>query len=189
MKTIALISLILAVSPYALFAGEPFQFRGFAWGTHIDEVRKGEESKPLVDLPNMLGYVGDIAGFKAMISFAFEDEKLITGTYFAREEFSTNMEYIRLFERVAGLLKEKYGDTERQEDWLEELFKGNPTEFAYAVARGHVRVTYQWDLDNTTIIAYLYSEDDVPQMYFTYSDKSVDEKNKAEARQRQLNDL
>lgn len=176
---------------FVLFAAELFGtgFRGYEWGTPLGEVKSAEDMKLYLDLPNILGYSGKVAGVSSIVSYDFTDGRLVSGMISPREKFPTPTEYLRLFERLTGLLTEKYGEPLRHEDWLDDLFRNTPEEYGFAVKQGHLRITCKWDLGETLIKAYLYSSDNEPSMYIYYADKAASQEKEKAIRERYLDDL
>lgn len=169
-------------------ATSAFTFRGYAWGTSLDEIKQKEVTSDMVENVDysisdgkLIIAEGKVSTYNANICFEFDGEnKLISGQYNITEKHSDYTGYYNDFEDLADLYSKKYGEPQSHDLWKNDLYKDDKSEWGLAAACGHATFWRTWDADdgseiiigligdnfkNSTFILYnmpgYYNEDDM----------------------------
>lgn len=118
-----------------------------------EQVMASEGRKPDIKQPNALIYAGVKAGdFLTNLLYKFTDQGLISATYFIRATHSAEAAYYEDYKQLLGTIADKYGTPKTtNEEWINEIYKNDPSHYGLAVAAGHVSFVSIWATDNTLI--------------------------------------
>ena len=142
-------------------------FRGYKWGTSRSDIEAGEITDNMVegidyiysDSRDTLAIVnGSVAGYDTFVYYTFDDsDEFVQGFYILQEEHSNKTDYYDDFCDLAELYVKKYGQPlAEKEDWKDDLFKDDPSEWGTAIAAGYVEFSKLWkDSDGNSIVMVL----------------------------------
>lgn len=143
-------------------------FRGYKWGTSMDDIVADEIKNDMVDGvdyffdDNMLVFTnGSVAGYDTLIVYEFDKSgKLIYGSYSLTEEHSNKTDYYDDFCDLAELYTEKYGQPISDKvDWKDDLYKDDPSDWGMAISVGHVKFYKIWEDPDGNYIGMTLSGD------------------------------
>jgi hypothetical protein len=73
--------------------------------------------------------------------------------YALAEEHTNLNNYVEDFNDVFDSLKKKYGEPDKVlDDWKDDLYKDDPSEYGMAVGAGHVNFIREWGENDTHIV-------------------------------------
>ncbi len=128
-----------------------FDFRRARWSQSLAEVRATEEAAPVEETETALGYAIEVAGFEGIAVYSFIDDKLATAVYNFVEKHSDDSAYLSDASTLAGLLGRKYGSTEGEFVWHNDLYRDDPQKHGLAVSAGHLERIWRWRTPRTDI--------------------------------------
>jgi hypothetical protein len=133
------------------------QFRDLRWGFTRAEVEAAEKSlgKARVIESGTSTTIAfndlQVASRKAMMLCTFVFNRLARGVYVFKDELPDDQDWFGETSQLVEILSEKYGRPQRQENWLEDLYRNDPRYWGLALRRGHVQFENTWDLPETVI--------------------------------------
>jgi hypothetical protein len=131
-------------------------FRGFCWGSSIDEVKEREKGDLLAESGDALFYRVTIGGLTMSALFSFFEGRLTSGSYHSEEAHTNETDFIGDYNKIESLLRSKYGKPTSDEIvWKNDLFKDKRQDWGRAVAVGHLVIFATWELERTKIITTL----------------------------------
>ena len=144
-----------------------FTFRGYDWGTSLDEIKQNEVTSDMVENVDY-GMSGNtliilnskVSSYDASVIFEFDnDNKLISGGYSLTEEHTDDSGYYDDFIKLTSSYAKKYGLPEQSDVWKNNLYKDDVTKWGFAAACGHVSFLRYWDADDGSSISISLSGD------------------------------
>lgn len=148
-------------------ATSAFTFRGYAWGTSLDEIKQDEITSDMIENVDY-GMSGNtlvilnskVSSYDASVLFEFDnDNKLISGGYSLAEEHTDDSGYYDDFIKLTSTYAKKYGLPEQSDVWKNNLYKDDVTKWGFAAACGHVSFLRYWDADDGSSISITLSGD------------------------------
>lgn len=137
-----------------------FSVRDHHWGDNIGMIIDGESVAPAHQTSDSVFFVGDLAGMKALLYFAFIDGGLYQVVYKFTERHIQNAEYVSEFEAIDDLLHKKYGKpTSSGPVWINDIWRDDS--IADALSVGAVKLVSTWQLDGAVIRHALSLDDDL----------------------------
>ncbi|MCC9659265.1 hypothetical protein LPA49_01705 [Pseudoalteromonas sp. MB41] len=128
------------------------EMRNVEWGMTVDEVKKAETAKFILEKDNMIGYTDKLNGDEILLVYYFTSGKLGKGVIKFDNKRVNNNGYITDFKSINSLLTKKYGQPiESRELWANDLYKNDPQHYGTALATGSLMKYSKWDLDKTEI--------------------------------------
>lgn len=159
-------------------------YRSSAWGASVDEVKKSESAKLVLEEADFLAYQTSVANSEALALFTFVNGRLVSGRYSFQEPHANNQAYLHDFWKLKRLLEEKYGPSKVSDTfWVNELYRDNVDEWGMAVACGHVSFFETWNVEDTHIELQLTGDNYEVKVSIMY--KSLSLKGLLEQAQRQ----
>nr|AGF93115.1 secreted protein [uncultured organism] len=157
---------ILLVSSFPIVAEnseKDYTFRRTRWGMSRSEVISREGMPDKVERLGSGGYGRalyftdvEVAGIKAMIFFFFTENKLTKSGYIFTETYNDKNNHIDNFKKVRSIVSDKYSPPEVDEKkWSDDLFKGYPDKYGFAVAKGHLSYKAIWRTPRSKIFLIL----------------------------------
>lgn len=148
-------------------ATSAFTFRGYAWGTSLDEIKQKEVTSDMVEnvdyglLDNKLFILNrEVSSYDASIVFEFDsNNKLISGGYALTEEHADDGGYYDDFIDLTKLYTKKYGEPQKNDVWKNDLYKDDKSKWGFAAACGHVSFFRYWKADDGSEIYILLRGD------------------------------
>lgn len=162
---------------------EDYTFRNNRWGMSRSEVIAREGMPDKVERLGSGGYGRalyftdvEVAGIKAMMFFFFTENKLTKSGYIFTKTYNDKNNHIDNFEKVRSIVSDKYGPPEFDEKkWSDDLFKGYPDDYGFAVAKGHLSYKAIWRTPRSKIFLILRGKKmEVTHMIHYYSKKFED---------------
>lgn len=147
-----LMFLILLYLPVKLFAQE-FDFRKVNWGMTPAQVMKNESKKP-TDIVDKMGlfYQEDILFLPVKLIYMFDDNKLTIASYDFKNVYDVDNQYVVDFKNIKTALIDKYGTPSSDlEEWVDNLYKKDPNNYGFAVAKGALKYKTNWFKNKTQI--------------------------------------
>lgn len=154
MKKILTVFLILNIT--SLLFADP-DFRKVNWGDSMEHVRNTEtavlNAAASAESPDCLVYDIVLSHFETLLIYLFAHDTLVRTGYIFLEDHRTNMNsYIDNFEKIDGLLHNKYGDpVEERIDWADDYFKDNKSDWGYALRDSDLEFYTAWQTSETWI--------------------------------------
>jgi len=140
-------------------AVEKYDFRKAKWGMSKEEVKKTEETEPIIEKENIIDYSIIFFGMQAQVGYTFKDDELIRAGFFFFSNLDTKNDYIEKYNSLKEELTKVHGkpviDTEQQKDTSQTIDPENKGE---AVCSGEMLYAAQWDLPRTDIQLVLRGE-------------------------------
>lgn len=144
-----------------------FDFRGYKWGTSIDEIKQNEISPDMVENVDygfsdnlLLIFNGKVSSYNATIFFEFDsDNKLVAGSYALDEEHTDDSGYYSDFTDLAKLYSKKYGTPRENDVWKNDLYKNDKTKWGFAAACGHALFSRYWEASDGSEIFIILQGD------------------------------
>ena len=131
---------------------------GLAWGMTMDDVLKIHPD-PAERAPHALYYKTSIDGNDAVVSVSFVENKLWEVTYVFHVEHANNLSYVNDFTSMDTLLTQKYGKpTEAKQQWADDLYRNDPSEWGMAVVTGRLTYRSQWVTARSNILHALVGD-------------------------------
>lgn len=175
MKKHAIVSMVLAISlgvPVIVPAAKApqtdatteseekeYTFRGIPWGSSIEEVEKSDflQDHPDYDYDNEYNAITvddlTVANKSAAAVLWFGDSGLYQVIYYFTDKHSNLNSYVEDFNDVCEALIKKYGEPDRNVDnWKDDLYKDDPSEYGMAVGAGHATFVRQWIGNDSDIL-------------------------------------
>lgn len=137
-------------------ATSAFTFRGYAWGTSLDEIKQKEITSDMVEDVDygvsdgsLIIVDGQVSSYDANICFELDEEnKLKGGQYIITEKHSDYTGYYNDFENLADLYSKKYGEPQKYDLWKNDLYKDDKSDWGLAAACGHATFWRIWTADD-----------------------------------------
>lgn len=150
-----------------------FDFRQTKWGFTTDQVKKIEGDEPYINTENTLAYKKSVAGLDCLIGYMFIENKLVRAKYIFEEEHTNKNDYISDYNKIKGVLTEKYGDKKESNDaiWNNDLYKDSFQDYGLAISIGHLIYISSWDTNTTKIALVLRGDNYKIDLVTEYSSK------------------
>lgn len=169
---------------------KPGDFRSASWGLSKEQVKKTETAHLVDASDDILLYRGEIANLKSQIAYKFVDDTLYYGIYLISEKYSNPNNYITSFNKLKGLLSEKYGEPKRDKKvWKGSLYKGDVENYGIAVTSGELVYAANWETESTDICIMLSGNNFVPQFAVMYESKQYKSLAEKAEKNKMLKDL
>lgn len=162
---LTLIIICHAVPPAYAQKKDTYNFRKTKWGMSPAEVKLTEKGKPVNEGPLppydlAVSYTGTFEGSDTETGYLFNADKLVLAGYAFTDRHSDNNLYIKDYEKIKGVLTEKYGLPAQDEQiWSDETYKDKPEEYGTAAALGHLVMQSSWTSPGTQIFLTLQGRD------------------------------
>lgn len=160
--------------------GQKTSFRNASWGKSLFDVMADEGAKFVRKSRDYLPYRGSILGLKTDIEYKFVGDKLYSGKYIIRENYTNKNNYIPAYEKIKDALAKKYGEPKTDDVfWSTEQYKDDPDSWGLAVAVGeHLRFAI-WVQGDTNIVLGLTGANLSVDLTIEYSDSELSKLDKA----------
>ena len=161
MKKLLLLTSFLFVSVIGLNAQN--DFRKMNWGDSPEILKVTYPDinfvKELNDDYTGYAYSDNIAGIDAVISYIFNKDELIFGTYYFTIDRSRvySKDYLKDYNTISLRLSEKYSMTDAHE-WFNDSFEGQPNQLSVAISLGHVSLGENTFTESGTYISHTLEE-------------------------------
>lgn len=139
--------------------GKEYTFRGIPWGSSLEEVKNSDFLKkhPDYEYEKSLNVIGvdniTVANKSTMAVLYFGDSGLYQAVYVLEEKHANLNSYIDDFDDIYEVLKKKYGEPDKTiDDWKDDLYKDDPSDYGMAVAAEHAAFYRKWNGENSDII-------------------------------------
>ena len=147
-------------------------FRNSYWGDSMDTVKKNETAKSLFPTKDRLTFDTKILNIPFFIFYVFEDDKLFRSNYSGKQVYVETEYYIDDFNKVAELLREKYGEENNKTYWVDTFAQSryeNPNlrQIAMCINLGYLVYYYEWETIDTVIALQLFKSKDFSEIVFT----------------------
>ena len=155
MKKTVILSLILCVAGAAF--GQEFTFRGFPWGSTVEDIiaKEGQPDR-YSNLDDLRGYCDyydvEIFSYKADLFFAFRDHKLVRANYQIISSGSSSYDIYNDFLYKLGLL---YGMP------VKETNTSHIYEYYWVVAKSQITLRLAISRDHKARIAIVYESPEI----------------------------
>jgi hypothetical protein len=139
--------------------GKEYTFRGIPWGSSVEDVKNSDFIKEYPNYVyskkhNSITVYGITVAQKSSNAYlCFGDSGLYAAMYALAEEHTNLNNYVEDFNDVFDSLKKKYGEPDKVlDDWKDDLYKDDPSEYGMAVGAGHVNFIREWGENDTHIV-------------------------------------
>ncbi|GJL55633.1 MAG: hypothetical protein NPIRA02_27650 [Nitrospirales bacterium] len=156
-----------------------YTFRSTNWGMSIPTVKTKETAELLWELDSQslapgehrLGYQTRINEIDAVLTYAFENDRLIQAKYiFEPNEANNDAEPLWSYKKVKSWIRQTYGPPQSEEKlWSNELYRYAPELWGRALMRGHLTIVDEWNVDGTSIILLLNGGDEAVGLIAEFS--------------------
>lgn len=151
-------------------------FRSATWGMNKEEIKK-MEGKPKEENDISVLFESEVANFPVSVLYTFDEDKLVYGSYHFEVEHTNNNLYYEDYKKLVDIYTEKYGTPNKQTDnWSNDLYKDDPTEWGRAIAAGHVTFVTKWETDTTSVSIVLIGDNFDISLGALYQDKNYESK-------------
>jgi len=135
------------------------------------EVKKVEESPPIFESEDGLGYQDTVAGLSAVVLYYFIDDQLTKASYVFDNDYLNHNNHIDDYRKVKAIVIGKYGTPVVDDTiWSRDLFKDDPEGWGLAIATGQLVMRASWSVSDTNIMLQLWGENyEVSHALFYYS--------------------
>ena len=152
-----------------------YDFRNSNWGDSIDDVKKNEDLKLSAEIKddNLLVYSdGKIVNLDVTVIYGFnKNDELDNGFYNVNVTHTNNNLYIDDYEDIKESLSIKYGEPSYDDmEWNDDLYKGNPDDYGFAVSLGDLQYSSGWKVNNTYITLTLKGDNNDIDLSLIYQD-------------------
>ncbi len=155
LKTFVLCMLVFSGDVYAAGnkSGVKTNFRNTSWEMSLSRVMEREDAMFVRKNKDYLLYKDSILGLKTDVEYKFTKDKLYSGKYIIRENYTNRNNYITAYEKIKDALAKKYGEPKTDDVfWSTEQYKDDPDSWGLAVAVGkHLRFAI-WVQGDTNIV-------------------------------------
>lgn len=131
--------------------GKEYTFRGIPWGSSVESVENSDFLKKYSDYIynedyNAIWLDGlTVADKSTSVALYFGDSGLYRAAYVLSEKHTNLNTYVDDFNDVCDALKKKYGEPDKSvDDWKDDLYKDDPSDYGMAVGAGHVIFSRRW---------------------------------------------
>lgn len=138
--------------------GKEYTFRGIPWGSSVETVENSDFLKKYSDYIydeeyNAIWLDGlTVANKSTSVALYFSNSGLYRAAYVLSEKHTNLNNYVDDFNDVCDALIKKYGEPDESvDDWKDDLYKDDPSDYGMAVGAGHVTFSRRWDGNNSTI--------------------------------------
>lgn len=130
-----------------------YTFRGIPWGSSLEEVENSDFLKKYTDYEYNKDYhailINDenltVAQKSTSAAMYFGNSGLYQVAYMLSEKHSNLNSYVEDFNDVLDALTKKYGEPDdTEDDWKDDLYKDDPSDYGMAVGAGHVKFIRRW---------------------------------------------
>jgi hypothetical protein len=129
------------------------------WGASPEEIRERRAADPEIAMSGRLIYHADFAGLPATLVYRFGDAGLDELVAVNRAGHADRNRYLEDFERVATMLRARYGAPELAErQWHNRLFADEPERLGDAISAGHLDYISRWETPRTRVLMTLRGE-------------------------------
>lgn len=165
-------------------------FRGVPWGSTSAQVRRKERASMNRVMKNALVYDAAVAGLQAETSYLFADSQLVVGRYLFTAEHVDDLDYIRDYEHVLGLLADRYGRPVVDEDtWSNDTYRDQPNAWGFAVALGYLTRVAEWELADARLVLRLSGDGDDIFLRLDYQSRAWLERRAAQQKSKDMRGL
>jgi hypothetical protein len=166
------------------------QFRNASWRMSPDEVKKTENSEFLFQKDNILAYKGKLIDFDALIAYFFAENQLVRARYVLEEEHTNKNDYIEDYKSLKNKLISKYGEPSTDKtEWKNDLYRGDPSLWGFAVSLGHLYYYSIWYADDTNITLSIRGDNYKIHTILEYESKQLVHMEEREKQNRALDAL
>src|SRR5689334_3161098 len=106
-------------------SSKDYNVRKCKWGMSQLEVKATETLKPYLEEKNKLYYKVEVDGYKFVLSYEFDSEKLNSATLIYDETHVDKQTFWHNFEKIGEKLDGKYGRHTDLTKWSDDRFKNN----------------------------------------------------------------
>ena len=154
---------------------EKYDFRKTNWGMSKEQVKATENKKPDLEEDNALAYYVKINGDDYICAYSFLKDKLYNTGYVIAEKHTNRNLYIDDYKKLKETLIKKYGKplTDRT-TWDNDLYKGDRSEWGFAVSLGHLSYGATWETSTTYITLGLNGDNYKISLLIAYDSKELE---------------
>ncbi len=144
-------------------------FRGFVWGVTKQDVRQFEKAAPYKSEENRLVFLEKPDRFRRMITYDFQDGKLIGAKYeYLEFHYPRAGQVLNDYVDLKNSLSKIYGDAPQEEMiWKDRSYKNYPEFWSRALLSGDLKFRTTWKLKKTQIVLECYRWGDNYKMFYT----------------------
>lgn len=149
--------------------------RGFVWGLSPTVILENERGTFMDEENGRLFYLDNIRGLKSTIGYEFDDNQLSRAQIFIEKRFTDPQDRIESLLTIQTDLNKRFGEPVVQDfRWRNEREKNFPENWGWAVYRGELFITLQWQNEQTDVTAYLGAKKQFsPELSVTYESRAV----------------
>ena len=85
------------------------------------------------------------------MAFEFVNGKLARAGYALMEKYVEPNQYVIAGARWMDGLKQKYGESNADIQWLNDLYRSDQKKYAFAISAGHLIIRNSWETERTKI--------------------------------------
>jgi len=149
-------NLILLFLSVGVLAEKQADFRNTHWGMTKDEVTN-IEGTTYVSQKDTLCYRGTVNNKECAILYTFYFGKLYLAGYLFFQTYNNPNDYIDDYNKLKGLLTQKYGNPiEEKVNWKNTRYKNDPEQYGKALIKGDLEFKNYWENERTEIMMKLY---------------------------------
>lgn len=159
-------------------------FRETNWGITSDQVKMLEDAKLVMDNGKMLSYDGIVGGLPCQIVYLFVKNQLTNGHYFFKAEHAADSLYIHDYEKLKGVISEKYGRPILDDaTWKDDTYRSRGEKVGLAIRSGHLQLAAQWETPTTEVWLFLVGENSQIKLSMKYVSRLLADLKEGEAKE------
>lgn len=159
-----------------LQAQSTFDVRNVRWGMTKAEVKTAESGKkiiPELTTEKSVVYSADVLSFPSILAYSFETDMLSSLIVIFEIENLSNNKFPEDYNKIKSALDSKYGYSEPQITWRDDLFKDDINNIGIALKLQHVEYMTRWENERTIIVLNMASTNGEIGIRLLYISKTI----------------
>lgn len=157
--------------------GPKTHFRNTSWGMSRKKVLE-LQGNPIHQKKSqglyIIEYQEKVMDMDCFIGYIFAENRLAGAEYSFLEQHRGKNQHINDYKRIKGLLIQKYGRPDKENaTWRNTLYKGDVSQWGYAISLGHLEYSTQWINYETEILLRLSGGNDEISLKVDYTGVKV----------------
>lgn len=157
-----------------------YNFRKTRWGMSIAQVKSSEDVEVLeegkIAQVYALQYKTIVIAKSVIIFYVFIDDQLVRAKYILDGTHENDNLFINDYSDFTEILTKKYGKPKEENVfWNDDLYKDNPSNWGYALSKGHLSYFSTWESKDTAIVASLTGDNFEIRCHLEYRSKELED--------------
>lgn len=133
------------------------QFRLSTWAMDKEKIKEIETAEYIGESENSVTFKTNTGHWDAWCIYYYHEGNLYMAEYILELDYKNNNKYIEDYFKILEILKKKYGEPEKSDDyiWLNETHKEDPERHGFAVSAGQLKLNNKFITPNMHIVPVL----------------------------------